>query len=73
MIGVVMSLATLAVTGEFGTRDLELSVLVVPAAVVGFALSGPLRPLIDRGRTRPAVLGVSGLAATILLVRVLAA
>jgi uncharacterized membrane protein YfcA len=71
VIGVVISLTTLAATGEFGTRDLELSVFVVPAAVAGFALSGPLRPVIDRGRTRPAVLGVSALAATILLVRVL--
>ncbi|MEQ8716733.1 MAG: TSUP family transporter [Acidimicrobiales bacterium] len=71
VIGVVMSLTTLALTGEFGTRDLELAVFVVPAAVAGFALSGPLRPLIDRGHTRPAVLAVSALAATILLVRVL--
>lgn len=71
VIGVVMSLTTLAVTGEFGTRDLELAVFVVPAAVAGFAVSGPLRPVIDRGHTRPAVLGVSALAATILLGRVL--
>lgn len=70
LVGVVMSIVTLAATGEFGTRDLELGVIVAPAAAAGFAVSGPLRPLIDRGRTRPAVLAVSALAAAVLLVRV---
>jgi hypothetical protein len=30
--------------------------------VVGFLASGPLRPLVDRGHTRPAVLRLSALA-----------
>lgn len=69
-VGVVMSIATLALTGEFGTRDLELGAVVAPAAVAGFAVSGPLRPHVDRGRTRTAVLAVSAGAAVVLLVRV---
>jgi hypothetical protein len=30
--------------------------------VVGFLFSGLLRPLVDNGRTRPAILGLSALA-----------
>jgi uncharacterized membrane protein YfcA len=49
--------------GRFGTRDLRTSAAFAPGVVVGFLLSGPLRPFVDSGRTRPAVLVLSAVAA----------
>jgi uncharacterized protein len=39
----------------------------VPFLVAGFALSGPVRHLLDHGWTRPAVLAMAGLGALALL------
>jgi uncharacterized membrane protein YfcA len=57
------SLAALAASGHFGGHELRISALLLPGVLVGFFASGPLRPLVDRGRVRPAVLAVSALAA----------
>jgi uncharacterized protein len=56
------SLVALAAAGLFGAHELRLSALFVPGVVVGFLASGPLRPLVDRGHVRPAVLWLSAAA-----------
>lgn len=63
VVASVVAIAALAVVGRFGTRDLRTSAAFAPGVVVGFLLSGPLRPFVDSGRTRPAVLVLSALAA----------
>ena len=59
----LVALGALAAVGRFGPHDMGVSAAFLPGVVVGFLLSGPLRPLVDRGHTRPAVLGLSAVAA----------
>ncbi len=65
VVAAALSLALLAGVGRFGLHDLRTSLTLLPGVVVGFALSGPLRKYVDRGATRPLVLGLSALAAII--------
>lgn len=66
-----LTFAGLAVAGRFGPEHLRAGAVLLPAALCGFGLSGPLLPIVDRGATRPTVLAVSGLAAITLLARTL--
>ena len=61
-VGAVLSLGGLAVGGLVTLDALRATVLLAPFMVAGFLLSGPVRRLLDRGWTRPAVIGVSGVA-----------
>ena len=55
-----MSLPALALAGHFGKQQFLDGVSLVPATLVGFALSGATRSSLDRGRTHAAVLAVAG-------------
>jgi hypothetical protein len=70
VLGSVISLAALAaavlVTGESLTRTAALA----PFVLIGFALSGPVRRVLDNGWTRRAVLSVAAASAALLLGRV---
>jgi uncharacterized membrane protein YfcA len=68
VVTAALSLGLLAAVGRFDLHDLRTSLLLLPAVVVGFALSGPLRSYVDRSGTRPFVLGLSALAAVIAIV-----
>lgn len=59
----VLSLVALVLAGRFAGHDLRASLALLPGVVAGFVLSGPLRPLVDRRNGRPAVLGLSAVAA----------
>jgi hypothetical protein len=61
----LVALAALALVGRFGTADLGNSAALLPGVVVGFLASGPLRPYVDAGRSRPLVLGLSAVAALV--------
>jgi uncharacterized membrane protein YfcA len=65
--GAVLSLAGLAAAGQVTGHALEASLVLAPFMVVGFLLSGPARRFLDAGWTRPAVVGISGAAALVLL------
>ena len=67
LTGIAMSLAALVVTGSFGMDELRLSLLPVPAIVVGFLLSSWGARRLDAGHTRPAVLAVAALSAVSVL------
>jgi Sulfite exporter TauE/SafE. len=71
-VGSVLSLATLILFGEFGSRQLLTACLLLPAVAVGLAASRHLTCLLDRGHTRRAVLVVSTFSSILLLVRELA-
>ncbi len=67
--GTLLSIGALALAGQVtGDALLAGALLLVPMAV-GFALSGPARGLLDRGWTRPAVVGLAAAGAVALLVR----
>jgi uncharacterized membrane protein YfcA len=58
-----VSLAALAAVGRFDGHDLLVAAAFAPGVLAGFLLSSPLRPLVDRGGARPAILGLSAVAA----------
>jgi uncharacterized protein len=67
--GGVLSVAGLAIGGELRAAQGATAAVLLPAVLVGFALSGPLRRHVDAGRTRAAVLGVCAVSALALLGR----
>lgn len=69
VMGSVLSMVTLAFVGRFGGRDLFAGLVLVPGTLAGYAASGPLARLVDRGYTRVAVLGVSAAAGLVLILR----
>lgn len=71
VLGSVTSIVALALAGQVTGESLTKTVIFVPFLLVGFALSGPARRVLDNGWTRPAVLGVAALSALLLLGRVL--
>lgn len=71
LVASAFTFAGLAVAGRFGVEELVDGLVLVPAAVIGYLLSNPLLPLVDRGATRPAILVVSTVAAVTLLARTL--
>jgi uncharacterized membrane protein YfcA len=68
VVTAVVSLVALVGSGHFAGEELKASALLVPAVVVGFLASGPLRPVVDRGHTRQAVLALSALAGVVAIV-----
>jgi uncharacterized membrane protein YfcA len=66
VVGVVISIAGLALAGRFGMAELRMVPVLLPGALVGYWLSGPAARVLDRGWLRPAILIFS--AATGLMV-----
>lgn len=69
LVGGLVSLAVLALSGEVDGDSLRACLVTVPASATGFAASTPLVRHIDRGSVRPYVLGLSALAAVAVLAR----
>ena len=69
VVAAVVALVALLVSGHFGSEAWRASALLLPGVVLGFVASGPLRPLVDRGHTRPAVLSLSALAGVVAIVQ----
>jgi uncharacterized membrane protein YfcA len=67
----VVALASLAIFGALGWRDIVLGAVLVPAEVIGFAVSSHAVRALDRGRTRHAVLVISSISAVVVLARAL--
>ncbi len=69
--GLVITLTALAIVGRFGRSELHLAACIVPGAIVGYAVSSRVAPMLDRGYTRGAVLSLSALAGLSVIVRAL--
>ncbi len=69
VVGTVMSLVALVMVDRFGWSEFLWSLAMIPGVILGFILSGWLVPLVDRGYTRTAVLGVSAAAALMTIAR----
>lgn len=67
--GSFISLAAVVIVGKFGADELFATAVMMPAVVLGFALSGRLTGHLDRGRTREIVLLVSGLSAVAVIAK----
>jgi uncharacterized protein len=66
--GSVLSVAMLALAGRFGGGELLLTATLLPAALLGVAVSRRSAARLDLGGTRLAVLVLSAASATVLLV-----
>jgi uncharacterized membrane protein YfcA len=69
LVGTVVSVIGLALAGRFGVQELQATAIVVPAVLLGYALSGRLIALLDRGYVRTAVLLLSAASSIVLLAR----
>lgn len=63
----VISIVALALAGQVTGESLTKTALFVPFLLVGFALSGPARRVLDSGWTRRAVLAVAAASAVLLI------
>ncbi len=69
VIGALVSLVALAAVGRYGRVEINLSIALVPAILVGYLASGWIRETVERAGVRPLVLGLSVLAALGILYR----
>ncbi|MEU6641602.1 sulfite exporter TauE/SafE family protein [Saccharomonospora sp. NPDC046836] len=68
-LGTVLSLAGLGIGGQLQATHFAQAGWLLPFLVAGFLVSGPLRPVLDGGRTRHAVLIVAAGSALALIAR----
>lgn len=71
IVGTVLSLLALTVAGRFGREEIRLSAFLIPGTMLGYLMSRRAAAYLDSGRTRAAVLTVSGLSAVSVIVTVL--
>ncbi|AKS32167.1 sulfite exporter TauE/SafE family protein [Mycolicibacterium goodii] len=69
LVGSVLSLAVLALTGAIDHHTLVMFALLIPAVVAGYALSRWVNRHLDRDRQRWAAIAISTIGAVILIVR----
>ncbi len=69
LVGASVSLLALIVVERFGVRELLLALVLLPGILLGFGISRHTAPLLDRGYTRGAVLGLAAAAALIAILR----
>jgi len=67
LLGNFLAVTALAVSGHLPGRDITTGLVLACAAVAGFACSGGARRFLDYGRTRVAVLTISGVSAIVLI------
>lgn len=67
-IGITVNLLILTAVGVLTSSDIGVAVLLSPAMILGFLISGWLRPHMDGERVRIWILAVSSVAAVSLLV-----
>lgn len=69
VVGAVLSTITLAIAGEVGRRQIELTALLVPAVLLGLITARRYKTRLVGPAVRPVVLGLSAFSAIALLVR----
>lgn len=67
--GGLLSIAILALSGRFGLAAVAHNLMLLPAVIVGFTLSGRFIPLLDRGPIRPAILLICTASAVAVIAR----
>lgn len=68
-IGMIVSLAALAAVGLFGVKHLSFAMMLAPASIAGMLIAQKIAPRVARAQMRPYALGLSGLAACLLLLK----
>lgn len=73
LVGSIMSIAALAVTGSIDERTMRGFAVLIPAAIAGYLLSRPMNRFLDPQRLRWLAVGVSTVGAVVLIGRELLA
>ncbi|MBF0369139.1 MAG: sulfite exporter TauE/SafE family protein [Magnetococcales bacterium] len=68
-LGILITLPVLWGVDRFGPGEIRAGLILTPGIIVGFILSKRFTPYVDRGRTKPAVLLLSGTAGLLLVLR----
>ena len=68
-VSVVITLTGIAAAGRLGVDELLVGLALMPATIIGFLISGPLRSHVNQAQIRTAVLVLSTLAAMVALAR----
>lgn len=68
-IGTILSLVALRVVGRFGMDEIRLTLLLLPATVLGLVMSRWTSALVDRGYTRATVLLLAAAAGVAVILR----
>ncbi|MBN2280992.1 MAG: sulfite exporter TauE/SafE family protein [Candidatus Marinimicrobia bacterium] len=71
LIGVILSLLSLAAMGKFGFKELFLGFCLLPGVFLGVYMSQHLTKKLDQQAIRPYVLGLSGISGLLAIVKVL--
>ena len=69
LVGSLMSIAVLTITGAVDGRTVSSFVVLTPAVAIGYALSRLVNHLLDRQRQRWVAITISALGAIVLIVR----
>jgi uncharacterized membrane protein YfcA len=69
VVGTVLTIAALVPAGRLGLDEAWAGLALLPGVAVGFGLSRRLHDVLDAGWARPAVLVLSAVSATVVLVR----
>ncbi|MCT7657973.1 sulfite exporter TauE/SafE family protein [Mycobacterium deserti] len=69
LVGSLMSIAMLAVTGSIGAQTVSSFAVLTPAVAVGYLLSWPVNRLLDPQRQRWAAITISAIGAILLITR----
>ena len=68
-VGTFMSLVALRLIGRFGAEELRLTLIIMPAVLLGFVCSRRTAAIVDRGYTRGAVLSIAALTGLTVIAR----
>ncbi len=69
LVGLVMSLAGLAVSGQLQAAEVRVGLALVPLVLLGFLAGNPLARMVDAGRMRAALLVLVTISGLVLIVR----
>jgi uncharacterized membrane protein YfcA len=68
-ISSVLMLLFLHLVGHFDYADVILGIYLIPGFVLGYLIAGKLAQFVDRGFARPAVLVISAISASVLIIK----
>ena len=71
MIGVILSMISLAIVGRFGVRQILLGLTLLPGVIIGVYVSQHITSKLDKHAIRPYILGLSGISGLLAILKVL--
>jgi uncharacterized membrane protein YfcA len=70
MIGIAMSIPSLAIMGVFGMQELKLGLILFPGVIIGVLFSKLFIAKLDKHSIRPYVLGLSSISGLLAILKI---